>query len=108
MGFPLPGVAGSLETEHLVWKPTTDEGQGQDRGPIASVACKGNKRPYSMSFKANLPTTNTTETKTVSGQRSLLRRQLTLRTARRARPLRAGRGRPSGDLEALLALSLAL
>ncbi len=66
VGFPLPGVAGSLETEHLVWKPTTTKVKGKTVASIASVACKGNKRPYSMSFKANLPTTNTTETKTVS------------------------------------------
>jgi hypothetical protein len=63
VSFPLPGVAGSLETEHLVWKSQT---KGKNVS-MASVACKGTKRPYSMTFKSNLPTTHTTETKTVSG-----------------------------------------
>ena len=62
MSFPLPGVAGSLETEHLVWKSQT---KGKHIS-LASVACKGNKRPYSTAFKATLPTTNTTESKTVT------------------------------------------
>ena len=64
--FPVPGVAGSLETEHLVWKSAT---KGKHIS-IASVACKGTTRPYSNTFKANLPTTNATETKTVSGSGS--------------------------------------
>lgn len=67
VSFPLPGVAGSLETEHLVWKSTTKKVHGKTVASIASVACSGKKRPYSVAFKANLPTTSTTETKTVSG-----------------------------------------
>jgi hypothetical protein len=67
VGFPLPGVAGSLQTEHLVWKSQT---KGK-KVSIASVACKGKKRPYSETFKAILPSPSgaggTTETKTVSG-----------------------------------------
>jgi len=65
--FPLPGVAGSLETEHLVWKASTTKVKGKTVASIASVACSGSKRPYSQSFKANLPTTNSTKSKTVSG-----------------------------------------
>jgi hypothetical protein len=65
VSFPLGAgkVAGSLETEHLVW---TAQKKGKHIS-LESVACKGNKRPWSMAFKANLPTTNTTESKTVSG-----------------------------------------
>lgn len=66
VSFPLPGVAGSLETEHLVWKSAT---KGKHMS-LASVACKGNKRPYSTAFKATLPSSSggaaTTESKTVS------------------------------------------
>lgn len=63
VGFPLPGVAGSLLTEHLVWKSST---KGKHMS-IASVACKGKTRAYSTTFKANLPTTNTTESKLLPG-----------------------------------------
>jgi hypothetical protein len=61
------GLAGSLETEHLVWMKHTKKVGGKTVAAISSVACKGNKRPYSMSFTANLPTTGAVETKTVSG-----------------------------------------
>lgn len=69
--FPLPGVAGSLETEHLVWKSSTTKVKGKTVRSMASVACQGRKRPYSVTFKANLPSSSgaagTTETHTVKG-----------------------------------------
>ncbi len=69
--FPLPGVAGSLETEHLVWKSTSAKVKGKTVSSIASVACSGSKRPYSTTFKANLPSSTggagTTETSSVKG-----------------------------------------
>jgi hypothetical protein len=67
VSFPLPGVAGSLETEHLVWKSTTAKVKGKTVSSIASVACSGNKRPTAVTFKATLPTTKTNATNTVTG-----------------------------------------
>ncbi|MFZ0091632.1 MAG: hypothetical protein WAL63_19170 [Solirubrobacteraceae bacterium] len=66
IGFPLPGLAGSLETEHLVWKPATATVKGKKVTSVTTVACTGKKRPYSETFKATLPTTGQTETTTVS------------------------------------------
>lgn len=66
VSFPLPGVAGSLETEHLLWKTSTTKVKGKTVASMASIGCQGTKRPYTMTFKANLPTTSTTESKTVS------------------------------------------
>jgi hypothetical protein len=63
VSFPVGGLAGSLETEHLVWKTQT---KGKHVS-LASVACKGSKRPWSMKFTANLPTNHTTQSKTVTG-----------------------------------------
>ncbi|MHB1570975.1 MAG: hypothetical protein ACYC0H_17475 [Solirubrobacteraceae bacterium] len=67
--FPLgPGaLAGSLETEHLVW----GKGAKVHGKPLfASVACTGKTRPYSQSFKATLPSSTggagTTQSATVS------------------------------------------
>jgi hypothetical protein len=66
VSFPLKrsgGVAGSLETEHLVF---ASQKKGKKMS-LESVGCKGTKRPWTMTFKAILPTTNQTETKSVSG-----------------------------------------
>lgn len=54
--FPAPGLAGSLETEHLNWLKVTKQVKGKTVAAIASVGCKGNKRPYSMTFTSTLPT----------------------------------------------------
>lgn len=64
--YPVPGLVGSLETEHLVWKKTTAKVKGKTVAAIASTACQGKKRPYSTTLKATLPTNNTTQSKTVS------------------------------------------
>lgn len=66
VSFPAPGVAGSLQTEHLVWAKTTKKVKGKTVAAVASVGCQGKKRPYSMSFTANLPTTGQTQTSTVT------------------------------------------
>jgi hypothetical protein len=65
--FPAPGVAGSLTTEHLTWLKKTTKVKGKTVASIASVGCKGGKRPYSTALKANLPTTGVTQTATVTG-----------------------------------------
>jgi hypothetical protein len=69
INFPLgPGVlAGSLESEHLVWAKRTKKVKGKTVASVASVACKGGKRPYSTKITANLPSTHETQTTTVSG-----------------------------------------
>ncbi|HEX5192700.1 MAG TPA: hypothetical protein VFW09_07845 [Solirubrobacteraceae bacterium] len=46
--YPLQGLVGSLQSEHLNWKSTSSKGHTS----IASIACKGSKRPYSFSFTA--------------------------------------------------------
>ncbi len=61
------GLAGSLSGEILNWKSSTATVKGKKVISIASVACQGKKRPYSNTFTATLPTTNVTQTKTVSG-----------------------------------------
>ena len=70
--FPAPGLAGSLETEHLVWAKTTKKVKGKTVAMTSSVACQGKKRPYSVAFTANLPSSTgtgpgTTQTSTVNG-----------------------------------------
>jgi hypothetical protein len=65
------GLAGSLETEHLVWTHASKKVKGKTVASLASVACQGKKRPFSVTFKANLPgptgTGGVTQSKTVSG-----------------------------------------
>jgi hypothetical protein len=65
--FPAPGLAGSLESEHLVWAKTTKKVHGKTVAMTASIGCQGKKRPYSTQFTANLPTTGQTQTSTVKG-----------------------------------------
>jgi hypothetical protein len=56
VSFPAPGVAGSLESEHLVWAKITTKVKGKTVAATASVACLKGKRPYTTTFTANLPT----------------------------------------------------
>jgi hypothetical protein len=61
------GLAGSLQTEHLVWVKASKKVHGKTVAAIASVGCKGKKRPYSMTFTSTLPTAGSAkETDTVS------------------------------------------
>jgi hypothetical protein len=59
--YPLTGVVGSLQSEILKWKGQSAKGHTS----IASVACKGNKRPYSTAFSANPITGGAAQTVTV-------------------------------------------
>ncbi len=71
VSFPAPGVAGSLETEHLVWAKLTKKVKGKTVAASASVACLKGKRPYTTTFTANLPTSTgapgPSQTSTVKG-----------------------------------------
>jgi hypothetical protein len=71
VSFPAPGVAGSLETEHLTWLKLTKTVKGKTVAATASVACLKGKRPYTTTFTANLPTSTgapgPNETDTVKG-----------------------------------------
>ena len=61
------GLAGSLEIEHLKWI-NLSKVKGKKVNILTSVGCQKGKRPYSVAFTATLPTTNVTESKTVSGK----------------------------------------
>lgn len=64
------GLAGSLETEHLKWFNLSTKVGGKKVGVLQSIGCQNGKRPYSVAFTATLPTTNTKETKTISGKQA--------------------------------------
>ncbi len=74
ISFPVGGLAGSLETEHLVWAKLTKKVKGKTVAAVASVGCQGKKRPYSIAFTANLPDSNgnpgPSQTTTVKGSGS--------------------------------------
>ncbi|MFZ0385195.1 MAG: hypothetical protein WAL22_06010 [Solirubrobacteraceae bacterium] len=55
------GLVGSLESETLNWKGQSSNGHIS----IASVGCKGSKRPYSTAFTA-APITSATQSQTVT------------------------------------------
>lgn len=66
---PLGGaLAGSLETEHLVWAKSSKTSKGKTVPVLQSVACKSGKRPWSVAYTATLPTTNVTQSQTISGK----------------------------------------
>ncbi len=67
VSFPASGLAGSLQSEHLVWAKKTAKVHGKTVAMTSSVGCMGKKRPYSTTFTANLPTTGQTQTTTVPG-----------------------------------------
>lgn len=53
---PVPGLTGSLDTEHLVWfKQTAKLKSGKSVAAIASFACFKKKRPYSTKLTAARP-----------------------------------------------------
>lgn len=54
--FPVPGLAGSLLSEHLKFSSASKKVHGRTVSSIASVGCQGKKRPYSVIYTANLPT----------------------------------------------------
>jgi hypothetical protein len=66
INYPLPGLAGSLETEHLTYFKRTRKVHGKTVAITSSIACQGKKRPYSATFTSTLPPAGpATETNTV-------------------------------------------
>jgi hypothetical protein len=67
INYPLPGLAGSLETEKLTYFKKTRTVHGKTVAITSSIACQGKKRPYSATFTSTLPPAGpATETDTVS------------------------------------------
>ncbi len=52
LGKSATALAGSLETEHLVWFKKTAKVKGKKVASISSVGCQKRKRPYSTTFSA--------------------------------------------------------
>jgi len=72
VSFPVKGLAGSLETEHLKWLKVTKKVKGKTVAASASIGCLKGKRPYTTTFTANLPNSTTgnpgpNDVKTVKG-----------------------------------------
>jgi hypothetical protein len=61
--YPAAGLVGSLQSETLYWKGVTSKRHTS----IASVACKGSKRPYSTVFTAAPITGGPSQATTVPG-----------------------------------------
>jgi hypothetical protein len=64
--FP-SGLAGSLESEHLVWLKHTTNVKGKTVASIASTGCSKGKRPYSTTFTSTLPTSGAKAVSTLTG-----------------------------------------
>lgn len=64
VSFPLGGVEGSLTGETLHWLNLTKKVGGKTVAYGQSVACKGGKRPYSVTFTASLNGVSQTGTAT--------------------------------------------
>lgn len=52
--FPAPSLVGSLLTSHLTWLKSTTTVHGKTVAASASVGCLRGKRPYSLTFRAQL------------------------------------------------------
>lgn len=65
--FPSPGLVGSLLTSDLNWLKATRKVHGKTVAANASIGCQKGKRPYSMTFKAQLGVGGPIEVKTIPG-----------------------------------------
>ena len=65
VSFPLPGVEGSLTSETLKWLKVTKKVHGKTVAYNQSVACNKGKRPYSVTFTAEM--NGQPQSSTVSG-----------------------------------------
>jgi len=65
INYPVPGLVGSLESEHLTYFKQTRKVHGRTVAISSSIGCMGHKRPYSATFTSTIPGAST-ETATVS------------------------------------------
>jgi hypothetical protein len=66
--YPVAGIAGSLTSEHLLFKAQSKKVKGKTVYSQASVGCKGSKRPWTLSVTTTLPPNGPAkETDTVAG-----------------------------------------
>jgi hypothetical protein len=65
INYPVPGLVGSLESEHLTYFKQTRSVHGRTVAITSSIGCLGKKRPYSATFTSTIPG-GPTETKTVA------------------------------------------
>jgi hypothetical protein len=67
INYPVPGLVGSLESEHLTYFKQTRTVRGKTVAITSSIGCQGSKRPYSATFTSTLPPAGpATETGTVA------------------------------------------
>lgn len=66
VSFPIPGLEGSLITEHLTWAKKTTKVHGKTVAYLASVACDHGRRPYSTAFTAETALGGTRQTTELS------------------------------------------
>jgi hypothetical protein len=64
--YPVAGLAGSLESEHLTFLKVTRQVHGKTVAATSSIGAQGHSRPYSVTFTSTLPGSGT-EVHTVSG-----------------------------------------
>jgi hypothetical protein len=65
--YPVSGLVGSLESEHLTFLKLTRQVHGKTVAATSSIGCQGHTRPYSATFTSMLPTSGPAqETHTVS------------------------------------------
>ena len=56
ISYPVPGLVGSLESEHLTFLKLTRQVHGKTVAATSSIGCQGHTRPYSATFTSTLPT----------------------------------------------------
>ncbi|MFL5859255.1 MAG: hypothetical protein ACJ780_00510 [Solirubrobacteraceae bacterium] len=55
ISYPIPGLVGSLESEHLTFLKVTRQVHGKTVAATSSIGCHGKSRPYSATFTSTLP-----------------------------------------------------
>ena len=55
ISYPVPGLVGSLESEHLTFLNLTRQVHGKTVAATSSIGCQGHTRPYSATFTSTLP-----------------------------------------------------
>ena len=55
INYPVPGMVGSLESEHLTFLKLTRQLHGKTVAATSSIGCQGHTRPYSATFTSTLP-----------------------------------------------------